>query len=129
MCTQRDILYARHTLTQITEQRLILMWQRITNSVRNVDRRCTRVNGSFCNTAQIITVTARGILRGEFDAGAELARVRDHGFHLLQSLFAAHLELVAQMYFRGRKKHMDYRLFGLAHSFPGGLDISGISTR
>src|SRR6266478_3687212 len=114
MGAHHNILYPRDALTQVTEQRFVLIRRGVTNGIRHVDGRCPRLDGGFKDAAEIIPVAAGGILSRELDSWAEVACISNHVLHLLERFLETKFQFMCEVYCRGCQEDMDHRLLAIA---------------
>src|SRR5437763_1309060 len=128
MSTQGDIIYTRHTFTQIAEEHFVFVWQGITDGIGHINSCCSSLNGCSEHLTQIIPITACCIFSRELDSWTETTCIGHHSLDTSQSLFTVDTEFMCKVNVRGRKKHMDDRLFSFTHSFPSCINITGSCT-
>ena len=86
-----------NALAHLAEHLAVLRRSRVADGVRHVDGGGSGFNGYANHLYEEVTVGAGGILGRKLDVVAEAARLADRFGGLIESLFAAHLQLVFEM--------------------------------
>jgi hypothetical protein len=107
----------------------VLFRDPVADRVRDVDRRCARVDGRLHHLAEILQVRARSVLGRELDVLGVALRAPHGGDGHLQHLFPRPSQLVLEVDIRGRHEGMDAPLRGTLDRLAGRVDVFRLCPR
>ena len=120
---QDDVLNALGMLAQVTDALCVFLGHHVADRVRNVDRRCTRLDRGLDHAAQEVQIRTGCIFSGELHIAAILLRVSDVVRDRLDDLIRRHFELVFHVQRRSGQEGMDAGGFRAADGIPRSVDI------
>ena len=117
------LVRVRDALAQRRDQHTELPGHRVTDGIRNVDRRGARADRRLDQTAEEIGFRAAGVLGRELDIVGILARPFHRLHRLLENLLGGHAELHLHVDRRARDKGMHAAGSGALERFAGAANV------
>ena len=118
-----NIFNARRMLAQVADPRRILLWNHISDRIRNINRGRSCLDCGFKHAAQEIQIRAAGVLCGELDIVAVFFRIGNIVRNRFHHFVRRHFKLILHMHRRGGQKRMDAGVLCAADGIPRRIDV------
>ena len=113
----------RHALAERLDHAVHVAGRGVADGVGDVHRRRPGGDRRLDHLAEEIGLGAGGVLGRELDVGAIARRPPHPGHRVPNDLLLVHLQLVLAMDRAGGQEDVDSRPLGVAHGFPGAVDV------